>query len=267
MTERVFCVGIGDVRVALRLTDATLADMIAARYAGFLAPEHSADYRLDIATVAASQAIGDPDADVTVQRDGHVWRVARGDFLAEWDELSRRGTVRQTANPYSIDSVLRILHTLVLAPRGGFLLHAASVVRGGKAHVFSGVSGAGKTTISRLAPPDVTLLTDEISYITRIEGGYLAHGTPFAGDLGKPGENVRAPLAALHLIAHGGENIVSDVESPTEAVRALLGNILFFSHNPQLVDAVFESALEFVQHVPVKRLAFLPDQRIWSLIG
>jgi hypothetical protein len=44
-------------------------------------------------------------------------------------------------------------------------VHAASAVRNGRAFVFAGISGTGKTTISRLAPPDVTLLTDEISYV------------------------------------------------------------------------------------------------------
>ncbi len=73
--------------------------------------------------------------------------------------------VRQNANPYSLDSVLRILHSLILAERGGFLLHAASAICDGRAYLFSGVSGAGKTTMTRLAPADITLLTDEISYL------------------------------------------------------------------------------------------------------
>jgi len=68
-----------------------------------------------------------------------------------------RGRVRQNANPYSLDSVLRILHSLILAERGGFLLHAASAICNGRAYLFSGVSGAGKTTMTRLAPPDITL--------------------------------------------------------------------------------------------------------------
>ena len=53
--------------------------------------------------------------------------------------------------------------------QGGFLVHAASAVRNGRAFVFAGVSGHGKTTLARLAPPDVTLLTDEISYVGREE--------------------------------------------------------------------------------------------------
>ena len=49
---------------------------------------------------------------------GGRWHLERGDFRAEWDPATRRGRIRQSANPYSIDTVLRIVHTLVLARRG-----------------------------------------------------------------------------------------------------------------------------------------------------
>ena len=132
-------------------------------------------------------ALIDPDIDVSVTCHAGRWFLSRGDFRAEWDPAARRGSIRQSANPYSIDAVLRIVHTLLLAKQGGFLLHSASAVRNGKAFLFAGVSGAGKTTISRLAPPDATLLTDEISYVRKLDGsadasgkaGYAAYGTPF----------------------------------------------------------------------------------------
>src|SRR6266699_7237464 len=183
----------------------------------------------------------------------------------QWDPALRRGRIRQSANPYSIDAVLRIVHSLVLAGQGGMLVHAASGVRNGRAFLFAGVSGAGKTTISRLAPPDATLLTDEISYLRREGAGYTAYGTPFAGELGKPGENIRAPLAALYLLAQGRRNTIEPVGA-TEAARALLESILFFAHDSELVGRVFESACEFVSRVPVFRLTFFPDARVWELI-
>ena len=274
MTPQVYslCVEIGGVSVAFHLVDAELAKLIEERYADFLVDCTGADFAFQIETVHPSVALGDPDADVDVRRDGLIWRLSRGDFRAEWDIENRRGLIRQTANPYSIDSVLRIVHTLVLAPQGGFLLHASSAIRNGAAFLFSGASGAGKTTISRLAPPDVTLLTDEISYVRVCDArqgahsGYLAYGTPFAGDLAKPGANVKAPVAALYLIEHGLENRIEDIQSPVEAARALLDNILFFAHSPQMVAAVFDSALEFVRKTPIKRLKFLPDARVWELI-
>jgi hypothetical protein len=172
----------------------------------------------------------------------------------------------QSANPYSIDSALRIIHSLILAREGGLLVHAASAVRNGRAFLFAGVSGAGKTTISRLAPLDVTLLTDEISYLRRDGDSYMAYGTPFAGELAKVGENVQAPLAALYLLRQGPENAIEPV-SAGDAVRSLLENILFFVQDSELVSLVFESACELVKRVPVYRLTFVPDARVWELIA
>src|SRR5439155_724450 len=181
----------------------------------------------------------------TRKRRMAAWVLRRSDLVVP---ALRRGRIRQSANPYSIDAVLRIVHSLVLAGQGGMLVHAASAVRNGRAFLFAGVSGAGKTTISRLAPPDATLLTDEISYLRREGAGYTAYGTPFAGELGKPGENIRAPLAALYLLAKGRGNTIEPVGA-TEAARALLESILFFAHDSELVGRVFESACELVSRV------------------
>jgi hypothetical protein len=196
--------------------------------------------------------------------------MTRGDFRAEWDPSSRRGWIRQWANPYSIDAVLRIVHTLVIARQGGFLLHSASAVRNGKAYLFAGVSGAGKTTISRLAPPDATLLTDEISYVRKCEDGgkvgYTAYGTPFTGELAKLGENISAPVEALYLLSKGAENR-SDPVPVADAGRELLANMLFFAEDAELVRCAFQSACDFVDRMPVRRLTFVPDARVWELIG
>jgi hypothetical protein len=53
----------------------------------------------------------------------------------------------------------------------------------------------------------------------------------------------------------------------SEAVRRLLQNVLFFAHDPELVGVVFETAYELVRRVPVYRLTFVPDQRVWERIG
>ena len=145
---------------------------------------------------------------------------------------------------------MRIVHSLVLAERGGFLVHSASAVRNTRAFLFSGVSGAGKTTISRLAPPDVTLLTDEISYVCRAGNGYQAFGTPFAGDLGRAGENISAPIAGLYLLVQGRQNHASPI-GPADAARRLLRNILFFADDACRVEQLFRSACEFVSRVPI----------------
>ncbi|HXJ85841.1 MAG TPA: hypothetical protein VMS18_03430 [Candidatus Binatia bacterium] len=257
-------VEIGGIAVRVNTLNADFLGMLQNRYAGFLS--HSERAEIEFKVDLIDPGLSDGDRPVEVRHQRGVWMFRRGDFLAEWRPASRSGWIRQTANPYSIDAVLRIVHTLVLARQGGFLLHAASAIRNGKAFVFAGVSEAGKTTISRSAPPDVTLLTDEISYVRRQGDGYVGFGTPFTGELAKLGENVSAPIAALYFLAKGNENRIDPITAG-EAARSLLANVLFFAKDEELVQATFHTAFEFVSRVPVSRLTFFPDARVWELIG
>jgi hypothetical protein len=275
--SKVACVEIGGIPIALSTEDDHFLNLLSQRYESFLSsspPEF--ELRFDLASKAPSS-----DDDVRVRREGDDWILQRGDFHTRWNPGSGHGVVRQNANPYSLDSVLRIVHSLILAERGGFLLHAASAIcrtsntrcaasgdgfaDHGRAYLFSGVSGAGKTTMTRLAPPDVTLLTDEISYLRPSANGYSAFGTPFAGELARCGENCTAPVGALFFLEKGPENRVEELSS-AEAVRRLMRNILFFAEDHSLVEKLFATACDFVARVPIRRLTFYPDRGVWDEI-
>lgn len=255
-------VEIGGIPILLETKDADFCRLLERRYAGFVNPSATPVCRFAIHLEPPAQP---SQTDVQVFSKGSIWRFERGDFRAGWDARSRSGWVRQSPNPYSIDAVLRIVHSLMLAEEGGFLVHAASAVRRGRGYVFAGVSGAGKTTMSRLAPRDATLLTDEISYLRRSGSGYHAYGTPFAGDLARAGANLTVPLSALYFLAKGTDNRIEPL-GRLASVRALLRHILFFARDPDSVKRVFASAIELVSRVPAAQFVFRPDERAWELI-
>jgi hypothetical protein len=257
-------VEIGSVPVGLNTTDTSLIELLENRFGGFLKPGLIPAFTFDITVVP--EGAFDPEADLQVRGVNGLWTLRRGDFRAEWDARERHGWIRQTLNPYAIDSVLRIVHSLVLATESGFLLHASSAVRNGHAFLFTGPSGSGKTTIARLAPADVTLLTDEISYVRRTAEGYRAFGTPFAGELGESGENDSAPIAALFRLDWGRDNTHERL-TPAAAVRVLMRNILFFADDRSLTGHLLETACDFAASVPAFRLAFAPDARVWKTIA
>jgi hypothetical protein len=257
-------VEIGGLPIRLRCADRDFVRQIRQRYAGFLSSSNDASFEFEIGLASKDTESGDDD--LRLVWDSGRWLMERGDFRAEWSPSTAHGSIQQTINPYSLDSVLRIVHTLLLARKGGFLLHASSAIRNGRAFLFSGVSGAGKTTMARLAPPDATLLSDEISYVTRRGSSYLAVGTPFFGELARPGENLQAPIEALYLLAKGPKNKIEPIEGAA-AVRGLLGNVLFFARDPEFVKLIFDTACEFANRVPVRRLTFVPDASVWELIA
>ena len=268
-------VTIGGIPILLQPSDPEFCDVLESRYETFATRNTPHTGAADAKNSACRFEIHlDPrgrasDEDARVTRSGNLWNFRRGDFDATWNPHTGQGRITQCPNPYSIDTVLRITHSLVLAEQGGFLLHAAGAIRNNRAFLFAGVSGAGKTTISRLAPPDATVLTDEISYVRRANNAagpnYIAFGTPFAGELARIGANTSAPLEALYLLVQGPENRIAPI-SRIDAARAVMRHVLFFAEEKDLVARVFDSVLEFVSRVHVAQLIFTPDARAWELI-
>lgn len=256
-------VEIGTIAVALLSSDSHFRNMLSDRYAQFVNIAAHPDFRFDVEITSPRAA--SRDADLCVARQNGFWQIERGDFAAGWDSATRRGWVKQSANPYSADTLLRVVHSIALAEQGGFLVHAASAVRNGRAFLFAGVSGAGKTTLTRLAPPDARILTDEISYVVKEPRGYRAYGTPFAGEFARIGERISAPIAGLFLLEKADCNVSNEIDD-ARAVSALMRNILFLAQDDSLVRRVFHSAADFVSTVPVRVMQFTPDVRAWEII-
>ena len=253
---------IGEIGLALATSDSNFAEALKARYAGYLS-ERAPEPRIDI---QIRECGSEADSELQVRRSRGCWHITRGDFHATWDGRRREGKVIQTANPFAIDSALRIVHSLILSESQGFLIHAASAVRAGRASLFAGQSGAGKTTLSRMAPPDISVLSDEISYVRKIDGVYLAFGTPFTGELGMPGENISAPLAAWHVLIQGDRHELQPIASSPEAVRLLMQNILFFAEEHELVERVFDTVCDFVANIRGYKMIFKKEPSAWELV-
>ena len=255
-------VEIGGVPIELRTGDSAFRKVIAERYAGFVNPCAVAACRFEI-ELSANRVPSDED--VSVVRRGSTWCMQRGDFRAEWNLEKREGWIRQCANPYSIDTVLRITHSLLLAMEGGFQMHASSAIRNGRAFLFAGISGAGESTMVKAAPDDAVVLTDEISYVRRIENGYLAHGTPFAGELARPGANESAPVQRVCLLKQGQTNRLRPVKK-TQAIRALMRHVLFFAQDDELGERVLDAVVHFVSSAEVVEMEFTPGGRAWEMV-
>ena len=166
---------------------------------------------------------------------------------------------------YALDSLLRILLTMVLLPQRGVLLHGATVVREGRAHIFFGRSGAGKSTVASLSP-EGTVLTDEISLLRYSDGRWQAHGTPFWGEFRAAGINRLFPVAGLHLL-HQANDDRAEPLSVKEALRALLPCVLFFTTEKRAHETLLATLMGLIQEVPCDRLHFRRSAEFWKVIA
>jgi hypothetical protein len=256
-------VDIAGFPVRLNATDGLLSRLLSDRYRNFLTSTSEPAAHFDLTVVPSPPSDDSPE--LAVHADGERWHMQRGDFVAEWNGLTRHGSIRQTLNPYSTDSVLRIVHSILLGSDAGFLLHASSLVLDGAAFLFTGPSGAGKTTIAELAPPQAVLLTDEISCVRRTAAGWTAFGTPFAGELGVSGSRVSAPVKAVYGLVQGQAHRIDPLTAGA-AVRMLMRNILFFARDPRREQRILDTVCQLTQTVPVCRLTFTRDAGVWTTI-
>jgi len=167
-------------------------------------------------------------------------------------------------NEYALDSLLRMFLSWALLPQDGFLLHAASVIRNGKAFVFAGRSGAGKSTVASLSPQG-SVLTDEISLIKRVDGEWHAFGTPFWGEFRADGANISAPLGGIFRLVQSPANHLEPLR-PAELLKLLLPCVLFFSSELGDHHRLLQILAGASEEVSGYRLHFQKNRSFWEVL-
>jgi hypothetical protein len=195
---------------------------------------------------------------------GVLQRVARfdpdfrqGEVVLAPDSLYARECFYPLA--YPLDELI-FLHRIVRDE--GLLIHACGAERDGNVLIFTGPSGAGKTTIARLleGQAGARILSDD-RIVLRREGEQLwAHGTPWHGDA-PLSLAAGARVAALHVIRHAPE-VLAEPLAGAAAATAVLGNAFLPAHDPAGAAAALDFAARLVARVPVIRLGFPKDERL-----
>jgi hypothetical protein len=255
---------IAGMSARLRTRDPAVARVARQRYGRFVTDGASAEWTIEVGERAAGLTLLE-DVVVRPGDGGRRFVATRHDFTATV-ELDRRRAhvVLGEVDDIALDAFVRVAWSLALVDASGLLLHAASLSREGQGYLFCGPSGSGKTTVARLSP-DAELLSDEISCVRLDAGGAWCHGTPFAGDLARAGDNVRRPLRAVHFLERSRRHERVAL-TPRDALVRLLPNVLFFARDADLVAQVLAIAADLVDRVPCFRLGFCRDPGFWSLV-
>ncbi|MFI3282552.1 MAG: hypothetical protein SNG10_03375 [Rikenellaceae bacterium] len=146
-------------------------------------------------------------------------------------------------------------------PCDTLLLHASAVIKDGRAHLFIGKSGTGKSTHSILwqdALLGVELLNDDHPVVRRHEGrGVIAYGSPWSGKT-HCYRNISAPLRSIVRIKRAEHNKLSRL-TPIRSYASLMTSCSGVLWSRELIAAKVASLSSIVELVRCYEMECLPN--------
>ena len=170
-------------------------------------------------------------ADICIQSQQAYYRQRQPD--APEDELEYMGTSR--------DFYMKLLQY------SGMVLHASAVMVDGRAYLFSADSGVGKSTHTSLwqqmlGEDKAVIINDDKPALRRIDGQWLAYGTPWCGKDGL-NRNLSAPVGGICFLERGSENTITSYPADDLLFRVLRQTIIvqqssYINHLLTLIDSL-----------------------------
>jgi len=157
--------------------------------------------------------------------------------------------------------LLRVFAVAALS-RSIVVVHSSAVIYDGKAILFLGESGTGKSTHTRLwldNIPDTELMNDD-SPLVRVEddGSVRAYGAPWSGKA-VCYKNIVAPLAAVVRLEQAPCNRIRRMTG-AEAVGTLFPSTPYSFHfDPELSDRITDITACILERTPAYHLECLPN--------
>lgn len=147
-----------------------------------------------------------------------------------------------------------------LLKHSGMMLHSSAVVLDGKAYLFSGPCGMGKSTHTRLWQRSfgaAQVINDDKPALRRIDGKWYAYGTPWCGKDGI-NQNVKAPLAGICFLQQAPHNRIRRLQ-PFEASRKIMAQTIYKFWKAETLDLMLSHLNHLVREIPVFELENRPE--------
>ena len=162
---------------------------------------------------------------------------------------------------FQVNTSLMIQYTFATAGLSTLLLHASVTRYEGRANLFFGVSGTGKSTHSRLwheYVPGSDLMNDDNPVIRYEDGRFLVYGSPWSGKT-TCYRNVVAPVNAFVRLEQFPENRISRLE-PLQAYASVIAAVSTIRWNHDIMSLLVPTIERVAMTVPCFQLKCRPDE-------
>ncbi len=151
-----------------------------------------------------------------------------------------------------------------LCHMGGVMMHSSCVMAEGKVMLFSGMSGAGKTTLARLwREHGATILNDERNLLHPRNGVVRAGASPWHGEENQVNP-VTGPLTAIFFLKQASINQLRPMPL-TESLGRMMTTAFVPVYIPDGPARTLDACAAILEKVPAYELSFTPDVRALDL--
>jgi hypothetical protein len=273
-------IDVGKTCIELAYSDAAFGARAQAAYAPFLS-DRPADFRIEF-TLRQNRSAQDVSAllaDVSMTVDGDCFAAenllqGRVDRAHHCVQIELEQALFDPRVEYRLmNFLLRAVYYSVYSQQwhqvpDAYLVHGCGIIINGRACLFTGVSGVGKTTLARLAGAR-TVLNDEIVLVSRDGPAYYLAGTPFDGGIAQR-SGQRGELAAIFFLKHDVQLSRRRLSRPTAYWQLLAQTLdaapLLEGSNTGILAARADFCAGLVGNIPCYELGFLPDTTVWSAV-
>ncbi len=189
--------------------------------------------------------------------------LSYSDSPADIKILSEKYRVAQYPNvPFStiayIESGIQFHHSVLAFD--GMMLHASAVALDGRAYLFSGPCGIGKSTHTRLWKTvfgdEAVIINDDKPTLRRLNGQWFAYGTPWCGKDGI-NANLRVPLGGICFLSQGDTNRIRRLCGAETVSSVVLQTFRRFKSEEKLTK-MLSHVDKLVREVPIFALENCP---------
>ncbi|QGG55290.1 hypothetical protein NYE40_06720 [Paenibacillus sp. FSL W8-1187] len=233
-----------------------------------------------VAALASTEAAGAKAVLYITDFYGSMYDEGPVEIEADGDTVvySRKDYRMETSADYSsvklqVFDDLALKHALInwysawlIHRREGLLVHSSCVVDGGKAWMFVGHSGAGKSTAAELSAPRPILSDEATLLLLDADGGVTIHDSPLRSENEERGEADASPLGGVHFLVQA-EEVRREPVGKVEALIGLMDKVFYWKHSKPETAKMIAVCREVVQRVPAYELHFQKNDSFWEVIS